>query len=113
MVDVGTGGQAGQIDVAVEVGQVGEARGVAGDMDAAAADAARGAVRMYSWCGGSTVSDARMDALARGTVQDRPLRTASPSGGCTSGVAGRWRPMWLDPSEAMGRPPHREYAVRA
>lgn len=38
VVDVGTGGQAGQIGVAVGVGQVGEACGVAGDVDAVAAD---------------------------------------------------------------------------
>jgi hypothetical protein len=38
VVDVGAGGQAGQVGVAVGVGQMGEACGVAGDVDAAAAD---------------------------------------------------------------------------
>ncbi|OEJ36185.1 hypothetical protein AR457_34405 [Streptomyces agglomeratus] len=38
VVNVGAGGQAGQVGVAVGLGQVGEACGVAGDVDAAAAD---------------------------------------------------------------------------
>ncbi|MFJ6889688.1 hypothetical protein ACIQRC_33265 [Streptomyces californicus] len=38
VVDVGARGQGVQVGVAVGVGQVGEARGVTGDVDAAAAD---------------------------------------------------------------------------
>ncbi|GAA2390226.1 hypothetical protein GCM10010420_12430 [Streptomyces glaucosporus] len=38
VVDVGPGGQAGQIGVTVGLVQVGQADGVAGDVDAAAAD---------------------------------------------------------------------------
>ncbi|CAM5736412.1 hypothetical protein STENM223S_07689 [Streptomyces tendae] len=42
VVDVGTRGQAGQVGVAVRVGQVGEARTVTGDVDTAATDGVGG-----------------------------------------------------------------------
>lgn len=54
VVDVGAGGQAGQVGVAVGVGQVGKACGMAGDVDAAAARPGS-----PGWCHGhSTASQA-------------------------------------------------------
>ncbi|GAA1948249.1 hypothetical protein GCM10009837_87350 [Streptomyces durmitorensis] len=57
MVDVGAGGQAGQVGqagIAVDVGQVGQAGGVVWDVDAAAADGVLrdGALATMSQAGG-------------------------------------------------------------